>query len=230
MSWVNDKADKGLEFIRDVRAQQVYPHFREFESGGIRTTIDGKPIVNFSSNDYLGLSNHPKAKEAAKKAIDRFACGLSSSRVQATTTEHVALEERLAEWFGFDTCLPFTSGYEAMVGTLQALCDFDSMLIMDNLAHAGILGGSFLADGTPLDMLPLFIRGLAEGSKDLAEHDIAGIADARRMVLTPGEAEAELEKLSLDQEFQKRLFGKDEPGHNEAVERQRELMLMGGKT
>ncbi len=149
MSWLEEKANKELARIREARDKQVYPYFRPFESGGLHTTIDGKPIVNFSSNDYLGLTNHPKVKEAAKEAVDRFAVGLSSSRVQATTTAHVELEERLADWFGFEKCLLFTTGYQAMVGTIMSLADKDTTLILDNLSHACILDGTFLAAGTP---------------------------------------------------------------------------------
>ena len=97
MSWIEEKAKSELERIREAQQKQVYPYFRPFESGGLHTSIDGKPLVNFSSNDYLGLTTHPKVIEAAHKALDRFACGLSSSRVQATTTAHVELEQRLAE-------------------------------------------------------------------------------------------------------------------------------------
>ncbi len=149
MSWIDDKAEAGLTLVREVQKLNLYPHFRPFESGGLHTSIHGKPIVNFSSNDYLGLTTHPRAKEAGKRAIDRFACGLSSSRVQATTTAHVELEERLARWYGFPSCLLFTTGYQAMVGTLQALADRDTALILDNLSHACILDGTFLAAGSP---------------------------------------------------------------------------------
>src|SRR5438132_11412295 len=126
MSWIDDKAHAELARVREAKEKQVYPYFREFETGGLHTTVAGKPIVNFSSNDYLGLTNHPKVKEAAKKAIDKFACGLSSSRVQATTTAHVELEERLAAWFGYEKCLIFTTGYQAMVGTIMSLADADT--------------------------------------------------------------------------------------------------------
>jgi len=149
MSWIHDKAHRELARIREARDKQVYPFFKPFESGGLHTTIDGQPIINFSSNDYLGLTNHPKVKEASRAAVDKFACGLSSSRVQATTTAHVELEERLAKWFGFEACLVFTTGYQAMVGTIMAFADKDTTLILDNLAHACILDGTFLAAGTP---------------------------------------------------------------------------------
>jgi glycine C-acetyltransferase len=149
MAWIHDLAKTELKRIEEAREKQVYPFFREFESGGLHTSIDGRPVVNFSSNDYLGLTNHPKVKEAAKAAIDRYACGLSSSRVQATTVAHVELEQRLASWFGFPSCLLFTTGYQAMVGTIMSLADKDTTLVLDNLSHACILDGTFLAGGTP---------------------------------------------------------------------------------
>jgi len=150
MSWIDDKAYAELARIREAREKQVYPYFKPFESGGLHSSIGGRPVVNFSSNDYLGLTTHPKVKEASKAAVDLFSCGLSSSRVQATTTAHVELEERLAEWFGFEACVLFTTGYQAMVGTIMSLADKDTTLILDNLSHACILDGTFLAAGTPM--------------------------------------------------------------------------------
>jgi glycine C-acetyltransferase len=149
MSWIDEKAHTELARVREAKEKQVYPYFREFEKGGLHTSVGGQPIINFSSNDYLGLTNHPKVKEAAKKAIDKYACGLSSSRPQATTTEHVELELRLAKWFGFDKCLLFTTGYQAMLGTIVALADKDTTLILDSYSHACILDGTFMAAGVP---------------------------------------------------------------------------------
>jgi 8-amino-7-oxononanoate synthase len=149
LSWIDDKAHGELARIRQARENQVYPYFREFQSGGLHPSLDGKPIVNFSSNDYLGLTNHPRVKAAAQAAVDKYACGLSSSRVQATTVEHVALEKRLAAWFGFEKCLMFTTGYQAMLGTIVSLADKDTTVILDSFSHACILDGTFLAAGVP---------------------------------------------------------------------------------
>jgi glycine C-acetyltransferase len=149
MSWIEAKAHAELARIREAKKRQVYPLFREFEVGGLHSRLDGRPVVNFSSNDYLGLTNHPTAKEAAKRAVDEFACGLSSSRPQATTPQHVRLEERLAKWMGFESCLTFTTGYQAMLGTIVALADKDTTLVLDAYSHACILDGSFLAAGVP---------------------------------------------------------------------------------
>jgi glycine C-acetyltransferase len=148
-TWIEAKAHAELARVREARERQVYPYFRQFEAGGLHTRIDGKPVTNFSSNDYLGLTNHPRVKEAARRAVDEFACGLSSSRPQATTREHVALEERLARWMGFEKCLLFTTGYQAMLGTIAALADKDTTLVLDAYSHACILDGSFLAAGVP---------------------------------------------------------------------------------
>ncbi len=149
MSWIEEKATRELARVREAQAAQVYPYFREFEVGGLHTQVAGKKIINFSSNDYLGLTMHPRVKEAARKAVDKYGCGLSSSRVQATTTEHVELERRFAEWFGFDKCLLFTTGYQAMVGTLMSLADQDTTIILDSFSHACILDGTFLSAGIP---------------------------------------------------------------------------------
>ncbi len=149
MSWIDDKAHQELARVREAREAGVYPFFRPFESGGLRTTVGGHPFVNFSSNDYLGLTTHPRVKEAAHRAVDQFACGLSSSRVQATTTAHVEIEERLARYFRFEKALVTTTGYQAMVATIMSLADRDATLVLDNLSHACILDGTFLAAGTP---------------------------------------------------------------------------------
>jgi glycine C-acetyltransferase len=150
VSWIHAKAQETIARIQKARDNQVYPYFRVFSGGaGLHTHIDGKPIVNFSSNDYLGLTNHPKVKEAARRAVDEYACGLSSSRPQATTIEHVRLEERLAKWMGYEKCLTFTTGYQAMLGTIVALADKDTTLVLDAYSHACILDGSFLAAGVP---------------------------------------------------------------------------------
>jgi glycine C-acetyltransferase len=149
LSWIEQKAHTELARVREARENQIYPHYRKFETGGVHAIIDGKPIVNFSSNDYLGLTNHPKVKEAAKKAVEKYGCGLSSSRIQATTVEHVELEERLAKFFGYEKCQVFTTGYQAMLGLIASASDKDTTLVLDSYSHACILDGSFLATGVP---------------------------------------------------------------------------------
>ncbi|HEY6458887.1 MAG TPA: pyridoxal phosphate-dependent aminotransferase family protein [Polyangiaceae bacterium] len=155
LSWIEEKAQAELArrhgglSVRQAREEQVYPYFREMQRGGLHTQIGGRDIINFSSNDYLGLTNHPKVKEAAKAAVDKYACGLSSSRPQATTSEHVAFERDIAKWMGFESCLLFTTGYQAMLGTIVSLADKDTTLVLDAYSHACILDGTFLSAGVP---------------------------------------------------------------------------------
>ncbi len=149
MSWMDTHAHEALARVREAKENQVYPYFKKWESGGLHSSIDGRPVVNFSSNDYLGLTTHPKVKEASIEAVKKYSCGLSSSRIQATTDAHVDLEERLAAWFGYEACVVFTTGYQAMVGLIMSFSDRDTTLVLDNLSHACILDGTFLAAGTP---------------------------------------------------------------------------------
>ncbi len=149
MSWIDEKSDRELSRVREAKDSSVYPYFRPFESGGLRTSVGGHKIISFSSNDYLGLTTHPDVIRASHIALDRYANGMSSSRIQATTVEHVKLEARLAKYFGFEACLITTTGYQAMVGTIMALADEDTTIILDALSHACILDGSFLAAGVP---------------------------------------------------------------------------------
>ncbi|MGD0678899.1 MAG: aminotransferase class I/II-fold pyridoxal phosphate-dependent enzyme [Polyangiaceae bacterium] len=136
LNWIDKKAHVEFARVRKAREDQMYPFFREFERGGLHTAVAGRPIINFSSNDYLGLTNHPKVKAAAVKAVNKYACGLSSSRLQATTVEHVELERNLARFFGYEQCLTFTTRYQAMLGLIAAVADKDTTLVLDSLSHA----------------------------------------------------------------------------------------------
>jgi glycine C-acetyltransferase len=147
--WLDRKVEQSLQRVNALREEGGYPYFRPFESGGIRTTVGGHAIVNFSSNDYLGLTNDPAVLAAAQEAVGRFGMGLSSSRLQANTVAHAALETRLARFFGFEAALITTTGYQAMVSLLSAIADGETTLALDSLAHACILDGSFMAAGVP---------------------------------------------------------------------------------
>jgi glycine C-acetyltransferase len=149
IAWLDEYVDAALAHVREVRSRGSYPFFREMERGGLRTTVDGRALLNFSSNDYLGLTMDPAVLDAAHKALDRFGMGLSSSRLQAHTVAHAALERRLAHFFGFEQALITTTGYQAVLSVLTALADERVTLALDSLAHASILEGAFAAAGAP---------------------------------------------------------------------------------
>lgn len=148
MSWLKEHASQFLGRIQEAKSLGVYPYFRQFQSIGPRVQIDGKHYINFTSNDYLGLSQDPRLIEAAKRAAGQYGMGLGSSRVQATSDRHVELERRLAQWFGYPACMVFTTGYQSLVGVLSTFAAPKTTIIMDQLSHASIIDGVRMAQGT----------------------------------------------------------------------------------
>ena len=112
---------------------------------GPRIKIDGKTFLNFSSNDYLGLANHPALKEAAIKAVEKFGAGAGASRlICGSLAPFHELEEILAAFKGTEAALTFSTGYAAAVGTICALLGKDDIIILDKLVHACIVDAARL--------------------------------------------------------------------------------------
>jgi len=107
---------------------------------------NGQRLHHFSSNDYLNLSQHPRLKEVAIEAIHRYGTGINSSRLVAGEhLLHHALESKICEWKSSDASLCFSSGYQANITMLQALCDKNSIILMDKLNHASLVDGCRLS-------------------------------------------------------------------------------------
>ncbi|NQZ12654.1 MAG: aminotransferase class I/II-fold pyridoxal phosphate-dependent enzyme, partial [Algicola sp.] len=108
-----------------------------------RTVIfEGKPYLNFSSNDYLGMASHPKVLKAAQAALDKYGCGSSGSPLlTGYSYAQRELEDYLCEWLGFERCLLFNSGFAANTGVLKTLLSEQSLLIQDKLNHASLIDG-----------------------------------------------------------------------------------------
>lgn len=108
--------------------------------------LDGREVVNFSSNNYLGLANHPALAAAAKEAIDRYGCGAGASRlISGNMTLHERLESRLAEFKGSEAALVFNSGFQANTGLLSTLAGPGDVILSDALNHASIIDGCRLS-------------------------------------------------------------------------------------
>ncbi|MBN2350764.1 MAG: pyridoxal phosphate-dependent aminotransferase family protein [Bacteroidales bacterium] len=125
----------------------IYPYFRAIESDqDTEVYMNGRKVLMFGSNSYLGLTNHPKIKEAAKQAIDKYGTGCAGSRfLNGTLDIHVQLEERLAQFVGKDAALCYSTGFQVNLGVVSSLTDRNDYLILDELDHASIIEGSRLS-------------------------------------------------------------------------------------
>lgn len=147
-----DLFDKCYAFKEDQKVKEmgVYPYFRVISSQQDPVVeMDGKPMIMLGSNNYLGLTSHPKVKEAAKRAIDQYGAGCTGSRfLNGTLDIHVELEEKIAGFMGREACLVFSTGFQANLGTIAPLVGRDDTIYIDKLDHASIIDGCRLSFGT----------------------------------------------------------------------------------
>jgi len=130
-----------------IRSQGLLRELRRVDSPqGTRIRVGGQSLLNFSSNDYLGLANDPLLKEAGSKAVERFGAGAGASRlICGSLAPHHELEETLARFKGVEAALSFSSGYATAVGTICALLGKDDIIILDKLVHACIVDAARLS-------------------------------------------------------------------------------------
>ena len=130
-----------------IREAGLYPYFRPIESGqDTEVMIDGKRVLMFGSNSYLGLTNHPKIKEASKKAIDKYGTGCAGSRfLNGTLDIHIELENRLAKYVHKEEAVLFSTGFQVNLGVLSSITGRNDYLILDEYDHASLIDGSRLS-------------------------------------------------------------------------------------
>lgn len=126
-----------------VMAMGVYPYFRVIESDqDTEVTIDGKKVLMFGSNSYLGLTNHPKVKEAAKRAVDKYGTGCAGSRfLNGTLDIHLQLEEKLAKLVGKEAALCYSTGFQVNQGVISCVAGRNDYVLIDERDHASIIDG-----------------------------------------------------------------------------------------
>ncbi len=130
-----------------IKENGLYPYFRSIESAqDTEVTISGKKVLMFGSNSYLGLTNHPKIKEAAQLAIQKYGTGCAGSRfLNGTLDIHLILENRLAAYVGKQDAVLFSTGFQVNLGVVSCLLDRNDYLILDEYDHASIIDGSRLS-------------------------------------------------------------------------------------
>ncbi|HEX7569712.1 MAG TPA: 8-amino-7-oxononanoate synthase [Verrucomicrobiae bacterium] len=144
---MNSFADELNRRLTALREQNLFRELRRVDSAqGPRLETGGKSFLNFSSNDYLGLANHPALKQAATETVAKFGAGAGASRlICGSLAPFHELEESLAAFKQTESALTFSTGYAAAVGTITALCGKDDIIILDKLVHASIVDAAKLS-------------------------------------------------------------------------------------
>ena len=134
---------------RDLQARDLYPYFRPIsDSEDTEVTIEGHRLIMLGSNNYLGLTHHPKVIAAAESALKRYGSGCTGSRfLNGTLDLHLELERDLARFLGKEACLVFSTGYAANLGLISALVGRNEHVYIDKLDHASIVDGAKLSYG-----------------------------------------------------------------------------------
>lgn len=131
----------------EVEQRGLYPYFKAIESGAdAEVTVRGHKLIMIGSNNYLGLTTHPKVKEAAKKAIDKYGSGCTGSRfLNGTLDLHEELEHRLAKFMNKPACLLFSTGFQTNLGVISTVAGKDEIILCDRMNHASIIDGCRLS-------------------------------------------------------------------------------------
>ena len=175
-------SDLFQEQLEALRAHSLDRHLRESESAqgpdikvaGVGRDGRARRLVNFSSNDYLGLANDTRLREAAIAAIGEFGVGAGASRlISGTQSPHVRLESALAKWKGTEAALCFSSGYAAAIGAIPALVGKNDVIVLDKLCHASLIDGAKLS-GAIVRVFPHNHLGKLESHLEWARREHAG--------------------------------------------------------
>jgi len=146
--------EKCRKFLRadEIKAQGLYPYFKPIsESEDTEVVIEGKRRVMLGSNNYLGLTHHPKVLEAAARALRLYGSGCTGSRfLNGTLDLHLQLEEALARFTGKEDCIVYSTGYNANLGLISGLVNKGDAVFLDKLDHASIVDGAKMSYGSTI--------------------------------------------------------------------------------
>ena len=142
--------DERLARARDAKERGLYPYFVPLDgTEGTEVMVEGRSVLMIGSNNYLGLTTHPRVREAAKQAVDEYGTSCTGSRyLNGTLKLHQQLEARLAAFVGKEAALVFSTGMQANLGAISALVGPGDYVVMDKDNHASIVDGVRLSQGT----------------------------------------------------------------------------------
>ena len=168
----------------EIKALGYYPYFRPIEENeGPVVTIEGRKIIMAGSNNYLGLTADPRVKKAAITAIEKYGTGCSGSRYLTGTLDlHIRLEERLAEFFGKEACLLYSTGYQTAQGIIPTLVGKGEYVVSDRDNHACIVAGNLMAKGAFAE----FVRYKHNDMGDLERVMAKLPAESSKLVVSDG--------------------------------------------
>jgi 8-amino-7-oxononanoate synthase len=140
---------RSYTIAKEAMSRGIYPYFQPLQnSEGVTATFEGREVIMLGSNNYLGLTTHPKVRQAAMDAIAKYGTSCTGSRFLNGTLElHHELERRLARFMGTEAALTFTTGYQVNVGTISALVGRGDYVIIDKDDHASIVDGCLMCFG-----------------------------------------------------------------------------------
>jgi glycine C-acetyltransferase len=172
--WIDDQ-------ISELKQAGLFNVIRTIESPmDAWVTIDGRRLLNFCANNYLGLANHPRIRMAAQKAIDSHGVGPGAVRTIAGTMDlHIQLEERLAQFKKAEACISFQSGFSANLATIPALVGRDDVIFSDELNHASIIDGCRLSRARVVRYRHNDVADLRRALDETTEY-------GRRLIVTDG--------------------------------------------
>jgi glycine C-acetyltransferase len=167
--------------LETLRTQGLLANIRTIESPmGAHVVIDGRPLLNFCANNYLGLASHPRLREAARRGIDGFGVGPAAVRtIAGTTSLHIELEQRLAEFKHAEACITFQSGFTANLATIPALVGPEDVVFSDELNHASIIDGCRLSRARIVRYAHNDVDDLRRAIRETTEY-------RRRLIVTDG--------------------------------------------
>lgn len=210
----SDIFDKCFRFnkAKQLMAHGIYPYFRIIESAQEpEITMNGRRMIMVGSNNYLGLTNHPKVKEAAINAIKKYGTGCAGSRfLNGTLDIHVQLEEKLARFMRKEAALIFSTGFQVNLGVISALAGKEDIVIIDKMDHASIIDGCRLCFG---EIRKFRHNDLSDLERILKDYD-----DKGKLVIIDGvfSMEGDIAKLpeiiSLVKKYNARLMVDDAHG------------------